>query len=146
MGCRRSESLSVCNASSVSYCVSEVHAVLRRVDETCPLLVNAEHVVTEPGCPPIAGVGVTCRQRCTDGYIQAGGSSTRTCTAQLDWTGTQPVCIAGLVTDHWSQRTVPDDRFSGPMLDRVMGLFPSFPFPFPPPIALSFYGVWRSAV
>jgi len=66
-----------------------------RLDETCPLLVNAEHVVTEPGCPPIAGVGVTCRQRCDDGYIQAGGSASRTCTTQLTWSGTSPVCIAG---------------------------------------------------
>jgi len=65
------------------------------VDETCPLLVNADHVVTEPGCPPIAGIGVTCRQRCNDGYIQAGGSTLRTCTTQLSWSGTPPRCIAG---------------------------------------------------
>jgi len=67
----------------------------RTVDETCPLLINSEHVVTEPGCPPIAGVGVTCRQRCADGYIQAAGSTSRTCTMQLAWSGTPPVCIAG---------------------------------------------------
>ena len=72
--------------SQVCYC---------RVDETCPLLVNADHVVTEPGCPPIAGVGVTCRQRCTVGYIQAGGSTSRTCTSHLSWSGTPPLCIAG---------------------------------------------------
>jgi len=70
---------------------------LFRVDETCPLLINAGHVVTEPGCPPIAGVGVTCRQRCADGYIRTGGSTSRTCTRQLSWTGTPPVCIAGLL-------------------------------------------------